>query len=131
MKTIATFLNPEEAKVARSFLIANGISASIAGEESLSVMPHIGMGAKSYQLVVEDAYELTAKRLLAEVEDEYARTDDDEPARGNSDRKHMFLWLAVAASIFIIFVGNSYLQEIFQAPVSTSDYIACWLRSLF
>ncbi len=131
MKTVATFLNPEEAKVARSFLVANSIAASIAGEESLSVMPHIGMGAKSYQIMVDEADELTAKRLLADVEDEYARTDEDEPARRSADRKHMFLWLAVAASIFVIFVGNSYSQETFQAPVSATDYVACWVRNLF
>ncbi|MCI5046160.1 MAG: DUF2007 domain-containing protein [Aquisalinus sp.] len=132
MITIATFLNPEEAKVARSFLVANGIEASILGEESLSVMPHIGMGAKSYQLIVDNDDEATAKGLLADVEEAHSDIEDETAERQRrSDKKHLFLWLAVAASIFVIFVGNSYSQEIFQAPVSATDYIACWFRNLF
>ncbi|WP_306253644.1 putative signal transducing protein [Parvularcula sp. IMCC14364] len=131
MKTVATFLNPEEAKVARSFLVANEIEAIIAGEESLSVMPHIGMGTKSYQLMVDDEDENQALRLLAVVEETHAALRAERKESGGFDTKRLFLGLAILASIFLIFIGNSYSSELAPEGASAADYISCWLRNVF
>ncbi len=68
MKNLCSFINPEEARVAKSYLEANGIDAFVTGEESLSVMPHIGMGAEAYQLFVHDEDHYRAKGLLEAIE---------------------------------------------------------------
>ncbi len=69
MKIVAKFLNSEEAKIARGYLAANGIAAILAGEESLSVMPHISMGGANHALMVEDDDFEQAKALLNSVEE--------------------------------------------------------------
>ncbi len=115
MKTVATFLNPEEAKVARGFLSANGIEAIIAGEESLSVMPHLGMGGRAYQLMVAEEDENQVRRLLAEVEAEAEASDDGDAVKPGWTRKKTLLTVAIFASIFLFFIGNSESAELDRA----------------
>ena len=128
MKTVAAFLNPEEAKVARSFLVANGIDAFISGEESLSVMPHIGMGAKSYQLMVDDEDEPMAKRLLDEIEENAAKTMPQHQATGWTS-KRVFLALALVVTLFFLFVGNSYSHELAVQGERAKAYLSCLINS--
>ena len=79
MKTIAQFLNPEEARVAKSYLAANGVDAIISGEESLSVMPHLGMGTKGFQLMVADDDIALSQDLMRQVEQREIYPDDEVP----------------------------------------------------
>lgn len=68
MKTVATFLNQEEAYIARSYLLANGIDAELADGETNSVIPHINFGGASMlRLVVSEADASDAEALLRSV----------------------------------------------------------------
>jgi len=68
MKTVATFLNQEEAYIARSFLLANGIDAELADGETNSVIPHVNFGGASMlRLVVQDEDASDAEALLQSV----------------------------------------------------------------
>ncbi len=58
MKTIAKYQSPEEARIALSFLQANGIHAFLPGSETLANFPPLAYGVTGYQLMVpEDEYD--------------------------------------------------------------------------
>lgn len=114
MITIITFLGPEEARVARSYLAANGISALLKGEESLSAMPHLSMGAQSWQLMVSDDDAPQAKRLLAIVEQQASPSQgqDNQPKTLRTRHRNIAFIAALVASAFIILFGRGQTTEL-------------------
>lgn len=54
MKTVAKYLSPEEAMVARSLLQAYDIPAFLPGSEVLGNLPYLAFGTSGYQLMVMD-----------------------------------------------------------------------------
>ena len=67
MQTLAKFLNQEEARIALSFLHANGIDAELEGTETFSAMPHVGMGATLLRMVVPEDQLNEARKLMADA----------------------------------------------------------------
>ena len=78
MRLLQEFHSIQEAQIAKSFLAANDINTVFVGEESISAMPHISVGMKSFQLLVQEEDYLEARTLLENVE-EHASEDEPVP----------------------------------------------------
>jgi hypothetical protein len=122
MKTVAKFINPEEAKVARTFLASHGIEAYLNGEESLSVMPHLPMGAGSYYLMVAEEDEARTRQLLDEVEREHQISKAEQQGDGFS-KKQLWLTLALVVTFLVLLIGNSYANDLNRHTRGLNDFI--------
>ncbi len=72
MKEIARFYDVEEAQIAKSFLIAQGLDVRLADEGALGVMPEMRVGLGGYRLVGEERDAAIATRLLADIEHDHS-----------------------------------------------------------
>lgn len=109
-------MSQEEARIALSYLRANGIDAELADANTYSTLPHVGMGITMLRLVAPEEEVQEARQLLDSVNaGETAFTGDylDDEFIGRPDDKHagsgVFLryrWLIVflfALSVIFLF----------------------------
>ena len=69
METLAKFNNQEEARIAMSYLRANGIDAALADADTFATIPNVGMGATMLRLQVPEPQIEEARALLDSVQD--------------------------------------------------------------
>ena len=75
MTTVATCSNPAEAMLLKSLLEANEITAYVPDELTAQSAPHFS--GSGIRIQVDDQHADTARRILAEAEEEDSEEEDD------------------------------------------------------
>ncbi len=78
MKTIAKFQNPEEARIALTFLQAQDIHAFLPDSETFGNLPYLAFGLSGFRLMVPDDEVEKALELLANLPQVSEGTDQEE-----------------------------------------------------
>lgn len=118
MQELQKYNNQEEARIALSFLHANGIDADLEGTETFSTMPHVGIGATLLKLVVPESQHAEARRLLDDVslgsssletDESFDYGEPEEATNPMPSQRPMLGWVAVAAvglALLYLFQSN-------------------------
>jgi hypothetical protein len=83
MTTVATCSNPAEAMLLKSLLEANNVPAYSPDELTAQSAPHFS--GSGIRVQVDEAHVETARRILAEAEDNSADEDDEEDEAKDGD----------------------------------------------